>query len=298
MTTLAQMTDIAIAEANAYVRNQDSLTVLTADLGEGGLSFTVDDASAISRGTVEIGSELVYVKQVDKTYGTVTVIPSGRGWMATTDRWHPANTLVRNNPLFPRSMVMRYINEIIQSVDLFAVNNYEFEFNGSQFAWQLPTDALHVTSVTWQRPDSTGIWEPIKRWYMDRNYRGDDNGVPRTMKALVLNEAPMPGATVRVQYLGDPIIMQDSVENVFIDTGLPERAMDVVRYGALWKMLSSVDPGKVNAVSVNADAIDTKNDSGKATNVARYMYQMYQIRLGEEKQRQSDEFQPTINYTR
>lgn len=294
MTTFNEMVDVAIAEANGYVRNQDSITVLTSSVGANELVFTVDDSSAISRGTVEIDEEVVYVKQVDKTYGNVTVIPAGRGWMATTASSHPVNTIVRNNPLFPRWMVKRYINEIIQSIDLYAQRTYEFTFDGSTYAWPLPAGAMHVTSVTWQLPDATKVFAPLKRWYLDRNFL-DEFGV--TTKAIVLNEAPMPGATVRVQYAANPSTISlgtDTIES----SGLPISSIDAVRYGVLWKMLSTVDLGKVNATTVNADAVDTKNDAGKATNVARYMYQMYQIRVADEKRKQSDELQPTINYTR
>lgn len=292
MTTLSEMIDITLAEVNSYTKSQESVTVLLEAIGESDLSFTVDDAKSISKGTIEIGDELVYVKSVNPTYAEASVMPGGRGWRGSTVATHPQYTIVRNNPLFPRSQIKRAINEIIRSQALMALKVHEFEFTGAQFAYELPPEVIDITGVSYELPDGTGVWNLLKYWRLDTNYKGSTGTVP----AIVLNEAPMPGATVRVQYVGAPSELADG--DTFADTGLASSAEDVIRYGAMWKLLSTVELGKTMTTSASGEVLDGQVNAGQATNVAKYIYQIYQTRLVEERLRQAGDFLQVINYTR
>lgn len=202
MSTFTQMVDHTISEMVSYVRNQEAITVATQPLDASQLTVMLDDASQVSRGIVEIGDELVYVKSVNKASGTADIMPGGRGYRGTTASEHAANTLVRNNPLFPREMVKRALNETIKGIDLRAMDSYDFTFNGTQYAYSLPADFKEVTGVSWQQPNATQVWPLIKRFRVDRNWRDGDATEMRS--AIVLNEFPMPGRTVRVQYVKWP----------------------------------------------------------------------------------------------
>lgn len=101
MTTFAQLVDDTISEVSSYVRNQEAVTVLTQAVDSDDVTLTVDDTSQVSKGLVEVGDELVYVKSVNRAAGTATVLPGGRGWKGSTAAAHGINDLVRNNPLFP-----------------------------------------------------------------------------------------------------------------------------------------------------------------------------------------------------
>jgi hypothetical protein len=297
MATLNQLTEQTLGEINGYVRNQESLTYATNVVDSDDLSITVDDASAISKGIIEIDDELIYVKKSIAASGTLQVLgPAanqvGRGWRATTATSHVSGSVVRNNPLFPRTQVKRAILETIKGMTFPVISNETFTFNGSDYSYVMPDSLVDITGVSWELPDSTGVWALIKRWRLDTNYL---NGAT-TGQALILNEAPMPGQTVRVQYTKYPTTITDNQELTV--SGLPSSCEDVVRLGAMYRLLSTVDPGKVIATSVSADALDQPVSAGASTNTAKYIFQLYTVRLAEEISKQQANFLNTIQYSR
>jgi hypothetical protein len=194
--------------------------------------------------------------------------------------------------LFPRDQVKRAINDTVKGMLFPVLENYTFTFTGSQYAYVLPDDVVNITGVSWEFPDSTKVWGLIKRWRIDRNYLY--NGETKT--AIILNEAPMPGKAVRVQYTRYPTELTD--EETLTASGLPSSCEDVVRLGAMWRLLSTVDPGKVTATSVSADALDQPVAAGASTNAAKYIFQLYTVRLAEEIAKQQANFLNTIQYQR
>lgn len=154
----------------------------------------------------------------------------------------------------------------------------------------MPDDLEDITGISWELPDHTGVWELIKKWRLDTNY--NVNGV--TKRALVLNEAPMAGQSVRVQYTKFPTVITDNQE--LTASGLPASCEDVVRLGAMYRLLSTVDSGKVTATSVSADALDQPVSAGASTSAAKYIFQLYTVRLSEEIAKQQANFLNTIQY--
>lgn len=297
MSSFLEMVEDTASEVSSYVRNQESITVLTQAVNDSELTLTVDDASAISRGLAEIGDELIYVKSVNTTAGTITVIPGGRGWRGTTATSHGVNTVLRNNPTFPRAQIRRALNDTIRGIDLRAIDSHEFEFDGTQYAYALPTNFQDVTGVAWDAPDTTEIWPLIKRFRLDRNFRvSGDSSTMRT--AIVLLESPMPGRTVRVQYAKFPTALSSDGDDFVSVTGLPASAEDVIRLGAMWRLVSTIDPGKVVAMTPSADLVDSPVPSGESTTVARYLYQLFTVRLAEERAKQQDNYMSIIQYAR
>lgn len=288
------MVEDTLAEVSSYVRNQESITVITQQIDSDDLTLTLDDASQVSRGIVEIGNELVFIKSVNKQAGTATILPGGRGWKGSTATSHAVNTIVRNNPLYPKMMVQRALNDTIKSINLMALDNFTFEFDGTRYAYLLPSDFQDAVGVSWHAPDTTQVWPLIKRYRIDRNFYDDDTSTEG--EALVLLEFPMPGRDVRVQYVKYPTPL--SLGDDFSDTGLPDSAEDVIRLGAMWRLVSTVDPGKVVAMSPSADLVDQPVGAGDSTAVARYIYQLFSVRLAEEKAKQADHYMSIIQYAR
>lgn len=295
MSTFDEMVEDTLAEVSSYVRNQESITVLTQPITSTSLTLTVDDAASVSRGIIEVGDELVYVKGVNKNAGTAEVMPGGRGWRASTASAHDVHTLIRNNPVFPRVMVKRAINDTIRAIDLKAIGSYEFEFDGSRYAYGLPADFEDAVGVSWHAPDTTEVWPLIKRFRVDRNWR--EEGAPSTVRsAIVLQEYPMPGRTVRMQYTKFPTALAEGDD--FSETGLPASAVDVIRLGAMWRLVSTVDSGKVVAMAPSADLVDGPVGAGESTSVAKYLFQLFSVRLAEEKAKQADNYMSIIQYVR
>jgi len=299
MATLNQLTEQTLGEVNSYVKNQESVTVITSATTAGDLTMLVDDASAISRGIVEIDDELIYVKKAIQTSGTIQALgvagnPIGRGWRGTTATSHVSGSVVRNNPIFPRNQVKRAILETIKGMSFPCISNYTFTFNGSDYSYLMPDALVDITGISWDVPDSTGVWQLIKGWRLDTNYY--DENTASIKQALILKESPMPGRTVNVQYTKYPTTITDNQELTV--SGLPASCEDVVRLGAMYRLLSTVDPGKVTATSVSADVIDQPVQAGASTNAAKYIFQLYTVRLAEEIAKQQANFLNTIQYTR
>ncbi len=77
MATLNQLTEQTLGEVSGYVKNQESVTIATNTVTSGDVSITVDDASALSKGIVEIDDELIYVKKsVHSSHTRTSATPS------------------------------------------------------------------------------------------------------------------------------------------------------------------------------------------------------------------------------
>tara|TARA_B100001093_G_scaffold404425_1_gene392555 strand:- start:113 stop:1006 length:894 start_codon:yes stop_codon:yes gene_type:complete len=297
MSTFLEITEETLAEVSSYVRNQESLTVLLQSVSDTDLTFTVDDATALSRGIAEIGDELIYIKSVNKTAGTVEIMPGGRGFRGSTAIAHSVNAFIRNNPTFPRTQIKRAINDTIQGIDLVAIGSHTFTFDGVTYAYPLPTDFEEITGVSFDAVGPTDVWHLLKRYRVDRNFRVD--GAPSTVRsAIVLLEAPMAGRDVRVQYTKYPSPLANNSDNFASTSGLPQSTEDVIRLGAMWRLVSTIDPGKVTAVSPSADAMDAPFEVGQSSSVARYLYQLFGVRLSEEKAKQQKNYLSIIQYAR
>lgn len=299
MATLKQLVEQTIAEIGSYVKNQESVTVITNSIDSDDLTIAVDDTKSVSKGIVEIDEELLYINKTIADSGTLQVLgitgnAAGRGWRGSTATSHVSGSVVRNNPLFPRTQVKRAILETIKGMTFPVVANETFEFNGSDYSYIMPDSLVDVTGISWDVPDSTGVWQIIKNWRLDTNYY--DPATQTTKQALILKEAPMPGRDVRVQYTKFPTVITDNQELTV--SGLPSSCEDVVRLGAMYRLLSTVDPGKVTAMSVSADVLDQPVAAGASTNSAKYIFQLYTVRLAEEIAKQQANFLNTIQYTR
>ncbi len=299
MATLNQLTEQTLGEVNSYVKNQESVTVITSATTAGDLTMLVDDASAISRGIVEIDDELIYVKKAIQTSGTIQALgvvgnPIGRGWRGTTATSHVVGSVVRNNPIFPRNQVKRAILETIKAMNFPCITYYTFTFNGADYSYLMPDAMEDIVGISWDVPDSTGVWQIIKNYRVDKNYY--DTTTSTIKQALILKESPMPGRTVNVQYTKFPTVITDNQELTV--SGLPASCEDVVRFGAMYRLLTTVDPGKVTATTVSADALDQPVQAGASTNAAKYLFQLYTVRLAEEIAKQQANFLNTIQYTR
>jgi hypothetical protein len=74
MATLNQLTEQTLGEINGYVRNQESVTIALNTVDGDDLSIAVDDASAISKGIIEIDDELLYVKKSIAASGNLSIL--------------------------------------------------------------------------------------------------------------------------------------------------------------------------------------------------------------------------------
>jgi len=295
MSTFDQLADATILDLYGYTQLQDQSTHLTDAVSLSASVLPIADISAVSRGTIEIGDELVWVDSVSQQLSSLQVPPYGRGFRGTTAAAHAAGTRVISSPMFPRARVKQALNDAITAVypDLFGVGVTEFAWNPSRNTYPLDNGALDVLSVTHSTVGPSKEWLPARRYRLDRNADPDEFS---SGSSISVYERITPGRTVRVLYTKQPSRL--SAGQSFANTGLPASCEDVIRLGAQFRLVPMVDIPHLSGASAEADFAAQQRPVGSAATLGRYLLQVYQVRLGEESRRLRNLFNERSHYTR
>jgi hypothetical protein len=300
MATFAQLVDEVRSNLSGYTLRQDRITNLTNPNGitATDLAITIGNSENLAKGVVEIDDELIWVNTFDKQNLTLNAIQGfGRGWGGTTPSPHALNSQVTLTPTFPRVNVKKALNDTINSLypKLFAINSVTFSFNAAQVAYALPDDARDVLYVSWQTVGPSKEWLPVNRWRIDRMA---NVAAFNTTKTVNIYDKIQPGRTVQVYYSVIPNTLTNNNDNFAAVTGLPESSRDVVTLGAAYRLLSYLDTGRINLSSAEADINDSKLPSTAGASASKYVFALYQQRLGEESVKLQDRFPIRVHYTK
>jgi hypothetical protein len=107
-----------------------------------------------------------------------------------------------------------------------------------------------------------------------------------------------PGRTVQVYYTKEPSLLVNNSDEFTTVTGLTESCRDIVALGAAYRLLSYIDPGRINLASAESDTADTNLPSTAGTSASRYIFALYQQRLNEEAGKLQGKFPTKIRYNR
>ncbi len=119
-----------------------------------------------------------------------------------------------------------------------------------------------------------------------------------TNNTVSIYDNVQPGRTVQIWYTTTANTLDNNTDDFADVTGLPQSCQDVVTLGAAYKLLSFLDPGRINLSSAEADAADSKIPSTAGVSSSRYIYALYQQRLNEEALKLKDKYPIRIHYTR
>jgi len=298
VSTFNELTDATMLYLYGFTTLQDQVTHLTSAVTASASVMPIADATAISRGILEIDDELIWVDSFDKANNTLNVIPGfGRGYQGTTASPHAQYAPVTLSPTFPRSSIKKAINDTINSFypKLWIINSYTFTFNASQVTYPLPDDVEGVLFISWQTTGSSQEWLPVNRWRLD----GMANAATfNTNNTLNIYENVQPGRTIQVWYTATPNTLDANTDDFADVSGLPDSCKDVVVLGAAYKLLSYLDAGRINLCSAEADLNDSKLPSSAGAAASRYIFALYQQRLNEEALKLADKYPIRIHYTR
>jgi hypothetical protein len=291
------MTDQTLLYLYGFTTLQDQATYLASGATASGTTLNIADATAITRGILEIEDELIWADSVDTQALTITVPPYGRGYRGTTATAHNAGVRVVSSPLFPRSLVKQAINQTIQSVfpDLFAIGETTFTFNPAVSTYSLPAGALDVLQVAWQTIGPSREWMPIRRYRVDKHAATSAfaSGV-----SISLYDAIVPGRTIKVVYTKQPTVLANTTDEFTTVTGLPASTEDVIRLGAAYRMVPFFDSPHLSGMSAEADFAANMRPVGGAAQLGRYLLQVYQVRLAEETKRLQSVYPNRSHFTR
>lgn len=297
MSTYNELTDQTLLYLYGFTTLQDQATYLSASVSASATTVSVADATALSRGVMEIDDELLWVDSVDTTALTGTIPPYGRGYRGTTAASHTAGTRVVSSPLFPRALVKKAINETIRSVfpELFGIGETTFTYNPAVTTYQLPAGALDVLQVSWQSIGPSKEWLPVRRYRVDKHAAASAFS---TGASISLYDAIVPGRTVRVVYTKQPTELSATTDDFVTTTGLPASCEDVIRYGAAYRMVPFFDSPHLSGMSAEADFAANQRPVGGAAQLGKYLLQVYQVRLAEETKRLQSLYPARSHYTR
>ena len=296
MTTFNELVEEVLINLEGFTLRQDRTTYLTAGINSTDLSISLANGENIGKGVIEVDEELIHLDSVDRTDRSAVISPFGRGYRGTTAASHDTNAKVTFAPSFPKLSVKRAINDTIKAVypNIYGVDRTTFTFNSAQTTYSIPAAAESVLSITWQVVGPTGEWLPIRSWRHDPNA---NTGEYATGNTVSIYEGLTPGRTVQVVYSKEPTELSSGTDVFTTVTGLPASTRDVIVYGAAYRMVSFIDPGRLNFVAPEADQNDSTRQFGSGTNTARYLLALYQQRLQEEAAKQIAKQPVRVHYT-
>ncbi len=298
MATFNEMVNEVKTNLQGYTLKQDRLTYLNAAITSVSTSMVVGSASNLAKGTIEIDDELIWIDSFTKANSTLNVIPGfGRGYQGTSPAPHSQYAQVTLAPTFPRTAIKKAINDTINSLfpNLWAVTSTTFTYDASVTTYALPDDLESILYLSWQTTGSSQEWLPINRWRAD----GMANAATfNTNNTVSIYDSVQPGRTVQVWYTTTANTLDNNTDDFADVTGLPQSCQDVVTLGAAYKLLSFLDPGRINLSSAEADAADSKIPSTAGVSSSRYIYALYQQRLNEEALKLKDKYPIRLHYVK
>lgn len=276
--------DALVNEVRSVLRGygliREGVAFLSSSINSTALTINVSDASALSPGLVEIGSEIVYVQSI--AANVLTVSPDGRGWDGTTAASHAEGARVTGNPPYPTWRLERAVNDTIVGVypDVFGLATSSFVFNPAVATYGVPAEAEDILRVT------TNVLGPSRNQVPINHYIWNSSAPLSefaTGNCITLNEAPAPGRTVTITYQKAPSELASGDD--FTDSGLRETARPCIVYGAVSRLLAFVDATRTLVDSAMGAELADINKVGSATQLAAQMMARYQMELQKEQER-------------
>jgi len=291
MITFGEMTSQVQAHLRSFVRDQEQSTHLTQDVDRDGKKLFVADASLVSRGRIEIGSELVWVDRSLRSDNSLDIPPYGRGMDDTVPMEHSAGTRVVVAPLYPRKFLQDTINQVIRQIGstLYGVSvitdedgNHPLTHDAGEFTYEMPSYVRDVLSVTVTDPNFDDDVTYLRDWTFDKNAPQSVSG---TGKALYLYDEWIPGnLELTITVSRDPLTLS-SDDDLFSDTTMPESAEDLPVLGAAARLLASSDTYSVQTRAVEANAIANQQANNSAQQQSKYLQALFVQRMDEERLR-------------
>jgi hypothetical protein len=298
MPTLNEMVDEVRSSLAGYTLRQDRITYLTSAINTTATAISIGSSANLAKGIIEIDDELIWIDNFNQSSSVLNAAPGfGRGYQGTAPAPHSQYAQITLTPTFPRVMIKKAINDVINSLypKLWAVASTTFTFNASQTTYALPDDLESILYMSWQTTGSSLEWLPINRWRADPMA---NLAAFNTTNTVNIYENIQPGRTVQVYYTTTPNTLDNNSDDYADVTGLPASSVEVVILGACYKLLSYVDAGRINLSSAEADLNDTKIPSTAGAASSRYIFALYQQRLNDEALKLQDKFPIRIHYTK
>jgi hypothetical protein len=286
-------------QTQGFTKDQAALAELSAPMGASDTSFSVDPATvtSLSRGLAEVDDELIYVKNYDRTSGVVQVMGglNGRGAEGTVAASHAQHALITADPKYPRARMREAVNDVLQALypDLVVFETTEITNTALVYEYAMPADALDVWAVSDQTIGPSQVW--MQGRFYRFNPTADTTAFP-TGKSIQLFDSVVPGRSMLVKYVKAPSPLVNGSDDFATVTGLPERCVDLVMWGACARLIPALEAARLQQTSVESTERANLVPVSSATKTAQYFLAMYQQRLQDERRRMLEENPQTQFY--
>lgn len=169
MTTAGQLIDRVNSELLAGTVEERNKLASSVNASDTSFTFTYDLGSIRENTVFQVGTELLYVWEVNSTAKTATV---ERGYAGSTAGSHSSGDIVTYNPRFPRHMVLNQLNAELGDLSspmngLFQIKTLDVSYNGSDRMVNL-----------------TGVTDMIDLYDVRYRYLNDDYPIVRNVRLL------------------------------------------------------------------------------------------------------------------
>jgi hypothetical protein len=307
--TFSDIVNEVLINLQGYTMQQDRATSLSAAISSTTTTtVSVTSTSDIGKGIIEVGEELMWVENFDRVGNTLTISPWGRGYLGTTASTAATSSKVTISPTFPKYVVKRAINDTLRAMgaSIHAVKQVTFTYNAAITTYELldgsgnNVEAQSILAAHWQEVGPSKEWLPIRRIdlepYADITTWGGSSAQPA--QTVTIRDYITPGRTVKITYAAAPGVLSSDSDVFTTATGLPLSCKDVVVLGAIYRLLTFLDPARASQTSPQADEIDSKRSFGAVGGVMRQIYGLYTQRLNEEAKAQLQQYPPRVHYVR
>lgn len=299
-----QLVDRTKQSLLGYTKDQASVSYLTAAADSDDLVIMCDPATVknLSRGLIEIDDEMMLAKSFDQGSGTVTLLGSaslpsvGRGVEGTDAAAHVQGSLVTNDPRFPRKRIKEAINDTILALypDIWVFGEYEFPYVAARYEYPVPAEVEDVYKVVVNTIGPSRVWFPSQRWRFNPLASTGTQVAPTpapTGKSIQIYDFIVPGRNVRVSYTKPANTLTNNSDDFETVTGLPERMIDMITYGACWRLIPSYESARLQQQNIEATERAALVPTGAAKDASQFFLALYTKRLNEERDRLIKQFE-------
>ena len=235
MTTAGQLIDRVNSELLAGTVEERNKLAASTDSSQTDIEMTYSLGSLRENAVFQIGTELMYVWEVNTTSKTATV---DRGYGGTTAAAHTIGDIVTVSPRFPRHQILNGLNADLADLSspmngLFQMKTVDVSYNGSDRMVNL-----------------TGVTEIIDLYDVRYRYLNDDYPIVRNVRLLrdmpvsdfasgfvLAFDAPVRAGSVRVLYKAPYTAFATEADTV-ADAGATASLDDLLILGAQIRVMA------------------------------------------------------------
>ncbi|MBX6421342.1 MAG: hypothetical protein IRZ06_10135 [Nevskia sp.] len=284
---------IADVESELYnfTQGNDAASWLTAAVQAADTAIPVADTSVFSVGFAEIvspaGAELVWVAGVDANTQTLTVAPWGRGQRGTKAAAHPSGAKIVPNPQFPRSRVMRAINDAISDSypTVFRLAFVDEPYEPGRLSYSLPEEADGLIDVLARSDVGVGdSWQPFHRLRFNPTSHTVELSPTATLNWGL-------DWTLRFVYRAAPLPMVE-LGDTLDDVGFGDDCRSLIRTFATYKLLSSLQGQRLQLSAVESAVMAQLRQPDYLNNSIKTMFAQVQLLLQQNGERLRAKYPP------